>query len=198
MLRPMVKNPLPSSLAAVRDELDETTKRMHRLLDTMDEPTWGRSPESGKWSVARCIEHLNLTSRAYVPVLQAAFWDARKRGVMAKDPSYRMDLWGWLLLKSVDERARFKMKTPEPFVPPTIEPKEKVIREYDELQNELVALLEDSADLALGKIVITSPFNANIKYNAYSAYRIIAAHQRRHLGQAEHVFTSLATRFVKM
>lgn len=194
----MVKNPLPSALAAVRTELDDATRRMHRLLDTMEETTWGRSPGTGRWSVARCIEHLNLTSRAYVPVLQTAFWDARKRGMMAKEPSYRMDFWGWLLLKGVDENARFKMKTPEPFVPPTIEPKEKVIREYDELQNELIALLEDSADLALSKITITSPFNAKIKYNAYSAYRIIAAHQRRHLSQAEHVFTSLATRLVKI
>ena len=194
----MPSNPLPSPLAAVRAELEESTKRMHRLVDTMDETTWGRSPATGKWSVARCIEHLNLTSRAYVPLLQAAFADARKRGLIAKRPVYRMDFWGWLLFKGCDERARFKMKTPDPFVPPTIEPKDKVSREFDDLQDELVGILEDGGDIALGKVIITSPFNSNIKYNAYSAYRLIAVHQRRHLGQAEQVFTSLATRFVKI
>ena len=194
----MPQAPLPAALAKIRDELQASATRMHRLVDTMDETTWGRSPRTGRWSVARCIQHLNMTSRAYVPVLQAAFWDARKRGMMAKDASYRMDFWGWLLFKGVGEGARFKMKTSDAFVPPTIDPKDKVVRDYDELQNELIALLEDSADLALRKIIIVSPFNTKVKYNAYSAYRIIVAHQGRHLGQAEHVFTSLATTLVKL
>ncbi len=189
----MTTTPLPSKLAAIRDELSETTSRLHRLVDTLDENTWGRGPGGGKWSIARCIEHLNLTSRAYLPVLRDAFKDARARALIAKDPSYGLDFWGWLLFKSIEPPARFRMKTPDPFVPPTIEPKDKVIREYDGLQAELVALLDDAADLALGKVKIESPFNSRIGYNAYSAFRLIPSHQRRHLGQAERVFQTLAT-----
>jgi hypothetical protein len=85
------------------------------------------------------------------------------------------------------------MKTPDTFVPPTIEPKEKVVVEYDVLQADLIAFLDEAADLALGKVKITSPFNEKIKYNAYSAFRLIPAHQRRHLCQAEKVFQTLAT-----
>lgn len=189
----MSASPLPSKLASVRDELRETTSRLHRLVDTLDETTWGRSPRSGKWSVARCVEHLNMTSSAYLPVLRAALKDARAQGRIARNPAYELDFWGWLLVKSIEPPPRFRMKTPDPFVPPTIEPKEKVLREYDDLQGELVALLDDAADLALGKIKIISPFNANIRYSAYSAFRVIPCHQRRHIWQAERVLVSLAT-----
>ncbi len=189
----MAKNPLPMKLASIRDEFRETTKRLHRLVDTLDETTWGRSPAAGTWSIARCVEHLNLTSHAYLPAFRAAFKDARARGMIVKNPSYGLDLTGWMLVKSCDERVRFKMKTPDPFVPPTIEPKDKVVREYDTLQGELLILLDEAADLPLGKVKITSPFNEKVKYNAYSAFRLIPAHQRRHLGQAERVFKALAT-----
>jgi hypothetical protein len=189
----MTAKPLPSKVASLRDEFNDTTSRLHRLLDTLDETTWGRSPNPGTWSAARCVEHLNLTSQAYLPVLRDAFKDARAQGLIAKNPSYELDLWGWLLYKMIEPPPRFKTKTPDPFVPPTIEPKEKVLREYDGLQSELIALLEDNADLALGKIKIASPFNAKIKYHAYSAYRLIPSHQRRHIGQAERVLMTLAT-----
>ena len=136
---------------------------------------------------------MNLTSQAYLPVLRAAFKDARARGLVAKNPSYELDFWGWLLYKMIEPPPRFKTKTPDAFIPPTIEPKEKVLREYDSLQSELIALLHENADLALGKIKIASPFNPKIKYHAYSAFRLIPSHQRRHLAQAERVLRALAT-----
>jgi hypothetical protein len=36
-------------------------------------------------------------------------------------------------------------------------------------------------------IRVTSPFNASLRYSAYSALHILAAHERRHLWQAERV-----------
>jgi DinB superfamily len=189
----MSSSPLPTKLMAICDELYGTTTRLHRLVDTLDDWLWGRSPTVGKWSVARCIEHLNLTSLAYLSLFRAAFKDARAQGLLATNPSFRLDFRGWLIFKSVEPSFRFRMKTPDAFVPPTIEPKEKVVGEFDTLQRELVALLEEAADLDLGKITIVSPFNASLKYSAYSAFRLIPAHQRRHLGQAEQVLRTLTT-----
>lgn len=189
----MTPTPLPSKLASLRDELQGASSQLHRLVDTVDESTWGRRPAEGKWSVARCIAHLNMTSSAYLPVLRAAFKDAHARGLIAKDPSYELDFWGWLLVKSIEPPPRFRMKTPDAFVPPTIDPKDKVLREFDTLQGELIALLDEGADLPLAKIKIVSPFNARLKYHTYSALRVIPSHQRRHLWQAERVLRSLAT-----
>jgi hypothetical protein len=39
-----------------------------------------------------------------------------------------------------------------------------------------------------------SPFDSRVRYNLFSAFRIIAAHQRRHLWQAEQAIGSLKDR----
>ena len=41
------------------------------------------------------------------------------------------------------------------------------------------------AECDLGKLRIVSPFDPRIKYNLYSCLRLILAHQRLHLRQAE-------------
>ena len=41
--------------------------------------------------------------------------------------------------------------------------------------------------LDITRIRVTSPFNTSLRYSAYSALHILAAHERRHLWQAENV-----------
>jgi hypothetical protein len=38
---------------------------------------------------------------------------------------------------------------------------------------------------------IISPFDRRVRYNVFSAFRIVVAHQRRHLWQAEQAVASL-------
>jgi hypothetical protein len=184
---------LSASLASIRNELDATTSRLHTLVDTMDDATWRTRPASDSWSVAECVEHLNLTSRAYVPLLRDALRDGRARGLTNPGSSSRLDLFGWLLVKSIEPppRRRNRMKTPQPFVPQSIEAKAGVVREYDELQKTLVGFLSEAEGLAISKIKIVSPFNSRIRYTVYSALRVIASHQRRHLWQAEQARASI-------
>lgn len=178
---------LSASLASLRDELDGTTAQLHALVDTMDDAVWRTRPGEKRWSVAECIEHLNITSRAYLPLLKDALRDGRARGLTNPSSSNRLDVFGWLLVKSLKPPVKEKrrLKTPAPFVPPSIEPKAKVVGEYEELQRGLIALLVDAEGLAISKIRVSSAFNTKIRYNVYSAFRIIATHQRRHLWQAE-------------
>jgi DinB superfamily len=177
---------LSSSLASLRDELEGTTARLHALVDTMDDAVWRTRPGEKRWSVAECIEHLNITSRAYFPLLKNALRDGRARGLTNPSSSNRLDVFGWLLAKSLGPpvKERRRLRTPEAFVPHSIEPKAKVVGEYEEMQHALIALLVDAEGLAISKIKVASPF-AKIHYSVYSAFRIIATHQRRHLWQAE-------------
>ena len=51
------------------------------------------------------------------------------------------------------------------------------------LNLQLVGLLESSRGLGLDQTVLVSPFAKSMKYSAYSAFALIAAHNRRHLWQ---------------
>ena len=178
---------LSASLAAIRNELDATTTRLHELVDTMHDAAWRSKPSPSRWSVAECVEHLNITSRAYVPVLRDALRDGRARGLTNPADSNRLDLFGWLLVKMLEPpvKRRRRMPTPAAFVPASIEPRAKVVPEYEALQRELVAILNQAEGLAISKIKVCSAFNAKLRYSVYSSLRVITTHQRRHLWQAE-------------
>lgn len=83
--------------------------------------------------------------------------------------------------------VRLRTKTTAPFVPRDLEPKALVLDAFDRLQGELIGCLGEANGLDLGRLRIVSPFVARIKYNLYSCLRIIPAHQRLHLAQAEEV-----------
>ena len=85
------------------------------------------------------------------------------------------------------------IKTTEPFVPARGELKDLVLSEFGALQNQLTGYLDRAEGLHLGKLRIVSPFDARIKYNLYSCFRVIPAHQRQHLRQAERVVDRLRT-----
>jgi hypothetical protein len=177
---------LSADLASIRNELDATTTHLHALVDTMDDSTWRARPGENRWSAAECIEHLNMTSRAYLPLLRDGLRDGRARGLTQSGGSNRMDFMGWFLAKMLEPPVkRMRVTTSPPFATPPVAPKANAVSEYETLQRTLIEFLGEADGLALSKIKIASPFNAKMRYSMYSAYRVIAAHQRRHLWQAE-------------
>lgn len=181
---------LPPRLAAVRDELESSAAHARRIVDRVDDGSWGRRPAAAQWSVAECLQHLNMTSHAMIPLLRDAVRVGRERGWTR--PSQRMDLVGWLLTRSLESTGRARFKTTERFTPASIESRDAVLREFESLQTELIALLADLGGLTTTKLKITSAFNPRIRYNAYSALRVTTAHQRRHLRQAERALAAIA------
>jgi hypothetical protein len=107
-------------------------------------------------------------------------------GVRATAP-LRRDLLGWLLAKWLEPPYRMRSKTTAAFVPVWIEPMADVLERFDYLQGELLVRLDRAQGLPLERLRVVSPFNAKVKYNLYSAFRLIPVHQRRHLWQAEQV-----------
>jgi len=92
---------------------------------------------------------------------------------------------GWLLWKSISAPGRFKAKTIPAFVPTSDRPAEEVIAEFDRLQEVQIALTRTADGLSIDRVKMVSPFNANVRYNIFSALSILSRHQHRHLWQAE-------------
>ena len=138
-----------------------------------------RSPSS--WSALECIVHLNLATTAMLPGIRQAV-EAAQQGSDDK-PIYKMDLAGRLLAWSLEPPVFIKLKAPQIAQPLECAGPEPVLQEFEELHAQLIELLHASAGKTIDQQKMKSPF-ANMHYNAYSAFRIIAAHDRRHLWQA--------------
>ena len=111
-------------------------------------------------------------------------------GVRSTTPP-RRDLIGWLLAKWLEPPYRLRSKTTAPFVPDRIEPMADVLERFDYLQGELLVRIDRAQGLPLERLRVVSPFNTKVKYNLYSAFRLMPVHQRRHLWQAEQIRASL-------
>jgi hypothetical protein len=136
------------------------------------------------------VEHLNLTSRAYLPLLRDALAEARL--LRAPAPKrYKRDALGWFLalmigpLRHIGKMRLGKVKTTPDFVPHPKGSRTKVLSEFVRLQSELISLTQSADGLAIDKVRIVSPFGGKMKYDAYSALVIIPRHEHRHIQQAE-------------
>jgi DinB superfamily len=175
-----------AELGQIKQELLDARERARHLCEGLTDTLWATPPGFGRWSIAECLIHLNITSERFIPIVDDAIREGREMGVRATAP-LRRDLLGWLLAKWLEPPYRMRSKTTAAFVPVRIEPMADVLERFDYLQGELLVRLDRAQGLPLERLRVVSPFNAKVKYNLYSAFRLIPVHQRRHLWQAEQV-----------
>ena len=184
---------LAPQLERIVVELADARRRAHAIATPLAPERWGARPAGDQWSVAECLIHLNLTSLAFLPLIRDSIARGRDLKLLADGP-FRRDVVGWFLYWITEPPVRFRVKTTAPFVPASVEPKDRALAAFDTLQEQMVACVRETAGLDLGRLRIVSPFDPRLTYNLYSCLRIIPAHQRQHLSQAEHVIHSLRSR----
>jgi hypothetical protein len=74
---------------------------------------WRPSPD--RWSVGQCVEHLNITTERYLPVLRRALSDARAAGKVASGPFVLGFLERWFL-GSMEPPPKRRFRTGKSFV----------------------------------------------------------------------------------
>ena len=180
---------MQEQLEELIDSLKAAQTRLRGLTDTISDSGWRAKPEPGRWSPAECVEHLNLTSRAYLPLLHDAVARARK---MRRDPKgkYHRDAIGWLMSVMIAPRHARKVplprvKTMSDFVPKGDRSRTAILSEFVQLQGALITLIQSADGLPIDKVKVVSPFGGKMRYSAYSALVIVAQHEHRHLQQAE-------------
>jgi hypothetical protein len=174
----------------IEKELNQATARAWALVSSTDGRLFTVRPSSTSWSAAECISHLSISSESFLAPLRASIDGARAKGMTAKRRP-KMDLLGRVLKWFLEPPIRQRVKTAAPFVPKSVRAKAEAFGEFAALQSKLTDILHDTRGLDLNRMKIVSPFDKRIRYNVYSAFRILVAHERRHLWQAEQAIAAL-------
>ena len=181
---------LHPQLAEVVFQFEDAQARLLKLEARTPDDKWNLRAQPDRWSIGECIAHLNLTSKAYIPLLREGF--ERDNRVHKPPKRYRQDPLGWLTSLLVGEHrglaGRIRVKTLPRFVPPATLDREMVVAEFNTYQHELVMLSHWAEQRDLQTIRIVSPFNPLVSYNAYACLVMLPRHQHRHIGQAERVW----------
>lgn len=174
-------------LQAIADEFATAQTRLHGLSERVPHEQWVRRRDPDRWSIAECVAHLNLTSEAYLPLLDPAVTQAQAMASPSR-VRYRRDILGWLLWRAMGPPVRFAIATPAAFLPAADLPPATLIQEFDRLQAAQIALLQAADGKPISEIDVASPFAPGKTYNLYSCFSILPRHQHRHLWQAEQIW----------
>ena len=185
-----VKTQFQPQLAEISSQLQSNSLQVVEIFSGLHAHQLNLRLESYSWSIAECIVHLNLFSDAFVPAIRQSCEYARAEEWFSDGP-FKMDVMGRLLRYALEPPSRWKAVTTLEFEPTFIEPLEQVVPTFVEFQSQLIQLVDIASGLDLNRIKIASPVSNHIRYNLYSCFLIIAAHQRRHLWQADETRSAL-------
>jgi len=180
-------------LVTIIGEYKMAHARLIAVLGRLPEERWAVRADPARWSVAECIAHLNLTGRAYLPLLTAALAEARALHRPAPARYWR-DPMGWLIgtmsgpMPRLGGRRFGRVRTAPAFVPGGELPRAEVWGEFERLQKQLMELTEAADGLPLQAVRVVSPFDARVRYNLYACLVLLPRHQLRHVEQAERVW----------
>jgi hypothetical protein len=186
--------PETSRRATTLDELEEQFTvicgQFQRLVVSAGAEMCAKPPSADSWSAAECLRHLSLSADAYFPVWQQVIATAGPRKTEMNAP-YQMDFWGRFLSWMLEPPPRVRSKTPAPFVPVNCGQVAEVLDGFLERQERIVAALRRCRGRAVDQVKIASPIDSRIRYSIWSSFVVNAAHQRRHLWQAEQAVAKL-------
>jgi hypothetical protein len=150
-------------------------------------------PRAGSWSAAECLEHLNVSADNFFAVWPQAISQSGPRKGEGTRP-YRVDFWGRVLSWILEPPARFKSKTPKWFEPGEELEIGQVLQGFLDRQQRIVATLQKCRGRAVDAVKIASPVDARIHYSVWSSFVVTAAHERRHLLQAEQAVSAVGAK----
>ncbi len=156
------------------------------LAGPLSETQFNWAPAPAHWSVGQCLEHLNITNRRWLPLLEDAIREGRARGLLHDGP-YSYGFLSRIFLRLVEPPPRVRVRAPKTFRPEAEQRLDRVLPEFISLHERLERLLESAGGLDLARIKVRSAFSPWIRYNLGMAFWILTAHERRHIRQARQI-----------
>ena len=186
--------PVHEQLVGLVQQYEGLQRRLAVLSDRLSDAQWATRHQPGRWSPAECIVHLNMTSKACLPLIELAL-DAAAELPPSMADRYRRDPLGWLIsvmTGPLQQSGRLRLgaiKTTAAFEPAGDLTREVVLTEFAQLQEQLVSDIRESEEMPIDQVMLASPFDPRLKYSLYSLFCILPRHQLRHLVQAERVWS---------
>jgi DinB superfamily len=175
----------------LRRQFEHLSAEADALVAPLTDAQFHWRPTPTAWSVAQCIEHLNVTARVYLPFLDEAIANAIRRGLYAPGP-YRYNWIGRLFVYSLEPPARVRTRSPAAFHPLGDRPRREVMAGFRAYQVQYIDRLRQANGIDLARARVRSPAPYWVRLPLGSAFALTTAHERRHLWQARRVIERMA------
>lgn len=173
-------------LAQVRTGLDDVARQAQAAFGDLDARQLNWRPDATQWSVAQCLDHLLNANRLMLRQAEAALSGTVPRTLWQRLP-WLPRILGRSLIRSQSPGAARKFKAPADARPAASAIPADVVPRFVEQHRQAMTRLDTLDERTLGQTVMVSPFAKVITYSVLDAWRLILAHDRRHVEQAQRV-----------
>jgi hypothetical protein len=178
---------LPADIQQVLDEIEAADRAADTLTANLSEQQFHWQPDGGtSWSVAQCLEHLALINVVYGDAVRSGVDAARSKGWTRTGP-LTPGFFGRKFIASQEPPARRRIRAPTPARPGSQLSRAEILRRYHDAHARVKQTLRDAATIDANRATFANPFLKWVRVKVATGLKVIAAHDRRHLWQAEQV-----------
>ncbi|MCB2203633.1 DinB family protein [bacterium] len=171
----------------LRQQYHALITRMHEIFDGVDESVAFTRPVPGRWSMAECIAHLNVTGAPYLERLTHVHEQGNREDLPRRKPTKHPGFFVRRIIWSLEPPYRMKVKTFTQFEPQEGSGLEQTLRTFERQQHDFLTLIDAFTHDGVPRLRVQSPAQPLLRLYADDWMLFLAAHARRHLWQAERV-----------
>jgi hypothetical protein len=173
------------TLADIRTALEGAARDAAESFGNLDARQINWRPDTTRWSVAQCLEHLLRANRLMLAAAEDALNARAPRSLWQRLPVWP-GLLGRMLIRSQAPEATRKFTAPSTAQPAASDIAADIIQRFVEQHRAMVEWVGE-LDEGAARTIMTSPFIRVVTYSVLDGCRVIVAHDHRHLQQARRV-----------
>jgi DinB family protein len=177
------------TLPQVVIEAEAISKDVERRFGSLSSTQLNWKPDQKRWSVGQCLDHLIAGNRELHRPIDEIIEGRTRTRALERAPRYAR-FWGRVMVRQLRPEATLKLTAPSKATPSASAIDLGIVRRFVDQQSETIRRIQALDDRKRGDVILTSPFAWPVVYHAIDACRIIVAHERRHLAQAQRVVDS--------
>src|SRR4051812_44727503 len=177
---------LPEDVQEILTALGDNDRRAEELVRDLDDERLNWRPDERSWSIAQCLDHLNVGSLVYLGPMREALERARRKRAVRRG-SIRPGVFGRWFVATLEPPPKRRLPAPKKIVPALRKGKAEVMEEWRRAQVSVKDLLREAAGFDLNGTRFVNPFIPLIRFSLGTGFQVLPTHQRRHLWQAERV-----------
>jgi hypothetical protein len=176
------------SLGEVASALRDVAVEAQTAFGNLDARQLNWKPGAERWSVAQCVQHLLTANQLIVQKADDALRNG-PRTVWQRVPLLPR-LWGLALIRSQAPGVTRKYVAPVTARPTASAIPGDIIQHFADQHRAIADAVQGLSERDAARAIMVSPFIRVVTYSVLDAYRLVAAHDHRHLAQARRVMTS--------
>jgi hypothetical protein len=173
-------------LETICQELEAVNSQAVSLCEDLaaNELAWRSKP--GNWSIAENLVHLRMTTDTFLPPVDRAIAETKRRGLVANGP-FRLRRYGRILVWYVEPPPKIRLPAPKVLRPLPAGSPTDALPEFLEAQMLMMQRMQAARGLDLAALRFASPLASYIRMNLLEFFSVFNGHSRRHMWQAANV-----------